>query len=507
MSTVTKSRQPKMKLRKDTSSPAEESGASETAGQLPVEQMISVTCVEVSHNDRTEFDDNSIETLARSIDERGLDNAITVRHKHLDVVSGEETFELIAGERRLRAVKSLKWPMIRARIIRADDKTADLLRLEENLLREDLSPIDRAAGIKRYIERHGESQAVVGKRFGMTQAQVSNLLRLLQLTPEWQGEVKAGRVPHTIVRDLLCPWSHRPQLLDYVFEQTRSMADDDEIDRECLVYTIHEGVRTLSRTLRKTEYFVHAPVSPTQCYFKVDDKNRHILDVEEMPNAEPRAWNIEAWEKLNEPAIKSYKDKQKKERESAGSPKGKKSKGSDKEETVDMFKLKRALSKQLRETLASVINAKKHKASIVRLFIYLAGQEDLSKALYGDEAYSTDEMKHVERIAGIDDAALPGLMCDVVKATLIDEYKYEHPAAVQMLASMLPFDLAHDWLPNAEVLQCFPDSQLIAFAHDCEINHEQPRAELIESLLKSGLWQKGHLPAEVSELLPSSALN
>jgi ParB family chromosome partitioning protein len=504
MSTVTKPGKKKFKLTKDTS--ATPADMPDESLNVPTEQMISVESVKVVHNDRTEFDDDAIQTLATSIDERGLDNAITVRISVVDPVTGEFEYELIAGERRLRAVKFLQWPMIRARVMKADDRTADLLRLEENILREDLSAIDKAAGIKRYMELHGESQASVGKRFGMTQAQVSNLLRLLQLTPDWQAAVKANRVPHTVVRDVLCPWSHRPQLLDFVWNQTLSLGDDSpEIDREELTYSIRQGILELTRSVRKTEFYVHAPISPSSCYFKLDDKNRHVLDVEEMPNSEPRAWNVAAWEKLNEPAAKAYKDRQKKEREAAGGKPAKKTKGDS--ETVDLFKLRRAVAKQLRETLAAAINPKKHKASIVRLFVYLAGESDLAKELYGDEAYTTDPMKHVERIAGIDDAAFPGLMCDTVKAALLNEYCAEMPCALQMLASMLPIDLTHDWLPDADVLACFPDSHLVAFAHDCEIDHEQPRAALIENLLKPGLWQKGHLPAEVTEVLGAGKLS
>jgi ParB family transcriptional regulator, chromosome partitioning protein len=181
----------------------ERQGVSPPSTPVGNDQEILIDSIRISHNDRTEFDAKAIATLATSISERGLDNPITVRCV-VDPVDGTKEYELIAGERRLRACKFiLKLKTIRARIIAADDKSADLLRLEENLLREDLNQIDRAAGLKRYIEKHGESQSAVGKRFGMTQAQVSNLLRLLQLPAVWQEMVKTGEIPHTVVRDVL----------------------------------------------------------------------------------------------------------------------------------------------------------------------------------------------------------------------------------------------------------------------------------------------------------------
>ena len=124
------------------------------------EIWIPIESVQITHNDRTEFDQAAIDTLAVSIAERGLDNAITIR----ELPGTPGVYELIAGERRLRACRQLKLANIRAKVIAADDRHADLLRLEENMLREDLNQIERASGLKRYMELHGESQTEVGKR-------------------------------------------------------------------------------------------------------------------------------------------------------------------------------------------------------------------------------------------------------------------------------------------------------------------------------------------------------
>lgn len=451
----------------------------------------------VRHNDRTEFDQNSIAALAASIEERGLDNAITVRVFQVDPVTGDREYELIAGERRLRACQLIGQNLIRARVVKADDQTADLLRLEENILREDLSPIDKAAGIKRYIECHGESQATVGKRFGMTQAQVSNLLRLLQLTPVWQDAVKDGRVPHTVVRDVLCPWAHRPQLLEYAYENI-GLVEDSEVNRDDLELVVHEGLRKLTRSCRKTEVNHLAQIGPDTCCFKLDDKNRHTLDIEDLPNGEPRAWNVDAWQQINEPAVTETKQRIKKKKDVDSKPKKSKE---EEEKPVDLFKLKRALGKQLGAMLADGINAKKHKTSIVRVFAYLAIECDFAPVMYGTEAFAADPVKHVSTIAGIADAEFPAMLCRAVQEVLRDETRFEHPAALMVLGSMLPLDLSHNWTPNAEVLECYPDSQLVAFAHDHEVNHDQKREALIEALLKPGVWNAGHLPAEVSEVL------
>jgi hypothetical protein len=72
---------------------------------------------------------------------------------------------------------------------------------------------------------------------------------------------------------------------------------------------------------------------------------------------------------------------------------------------------------------------------------------------------------------------------------------------INALAAMLPVDLMHDWTPTDAILEAYSDSQLVAFAHDCEIDHTQSRLNLIFALTKPGVWQAGHVPAEVTAMV------
>lgn len=470
--------------------------APQDTNAMSVDWDIAIARIVVQHNDRTEFDKKAIETLAMSMRERGLDNAITVRK------SGEG-FELIAGERRLRAARSLGWTVIRARIIEADDKSADLLRLEENLLREDLNQIERAAGIKRYIEKHSESQSAVGKRFGMTQAQVSNLLRLLQLPEFWQDQIKSGKVPHTIARDVLCPWHHRPQLLEFVAQHS-DIDDEQSFQRDVLISLIHQGIRSLTRSCRREAYFEFQTYHDHHCCFKLDDKNRHVLDVEDSPQGEPRAWNVKAWEELNAPALKTYKERQKKDKASHGLPvksKGKAAKTAKVEQTCDERKLLVALNDQLCNKLASVINVKKHKASIMRVLACITMLDDLTDFLAGTDSFKRGQLGRVQILGSLPDNDFPAFICNVVANYLRSECVYLDCDVLVALASMLPIDLMHDWTPSAAVLEAYSESQLVAFAHDCEIDHTLSRLNLIIALTAENVWQPGHVPMEVTEIL------
>lgn len=462
------------------------------------EQWIDIGSVVIGHNDRKEFDQSAIDTLAVSIQERGLDNAITVRVKELDPVTDEKTYELIAGERRLRACRKLGLVRIRAKVVKADDRHADLLRLEENMLREDLNQIERAAGLQRYIELHGESQSQVGKRFGMTQAQVSNLLRLLQLPKYWQDQIASGAIGHTIVRDVLLPWAHRPQVLEAIREEwERSLKVKQPMDRQELQFCIDRAVRDCSRLVRKEMIHHWTRIVAETCCFKFDaEKHAKLLDVDD----DGRAWNLQEWEKLNEPARLKAIEKQKADKKKSGhsastSAQEKKKAKAAAESGVNDHKLKEALRDQLLPMLGSVLHEKKHKQAIPLLFIWASSCDELHHHLdvqWSDTGRMND-LLHERRDEGLK------MMLEMIKCFCDgDSFFPQEPAHVIGAAELLPFDLLHDWIPTAAVLEAYSTDLLQAFAHDHEIDHTQPREALIADLCKA--WSSGYCTKEVLAL-------
>lgn len=493
-----KSKTPKLIARKDDS-PAME----DTAREI----WISPNLISIKHNDRTEFDQKSIDTLAASIKERGLDNAITVREKSPGDGTG---WELIAGERRLRACRQLKLERVRVRVIEADDKSADLLRLEENMLREDLNQIERAAGLKRYIELHGESQTAVAKRFGMTQGQLSNLLRLLQLPEFWRDTIAAGQIGHTIVRDVLLPWTHRPAVLEFVQSKLLGSAKPiEDIERFDLDGWIQDAIVSLSRSITRRTHHPWETISKEACCFKYDDaKHRKLLDV-----SEDRAWNLEEWSKLNEPARAKAIDKQKelkaKQKQAAtahpaGSV-GPALKGKQPKNTppFDSFKLKRALTGQLVQEFADAINPKKQKATILQVFAFTAVLFPITNAISEDGEF-LEESDVIDRLASHRED-LPTFAAALLQKWLRSEearYDVNCAGAIIRLAELLPFDLLHSWKPTDEVLEAYSDDSLIAFAHDHEADHTKPRGELIPELVEK--WSVGFVPVEVLQICKRS---
>lgn len=145
---------------------------------------------------RREFEREALEQLSASIREVGVLQPVIVR-------KADPGYELIAGERRLRASRLAGRTDIPA-IVRSADNEASLEQaVVENLHRQDLNPLEEAAALRQLIDDFGLSQELVAKRVGRSRPAVSNLLRLLALPADLQSEVRDGRLSAGHARALL----------------------------------------------------------------------------------------------------------------------------------------------------------------------------------------------------------------------------------------------------------------------------------------------------------------
>jgi len=138
---------------------------------------------------RRDFRADDLAGLAASIEVNGLIQAIVVRRS----ASGR-TFELVAGERRLRAVKQLGWSDIPAQIRDVDDQELLVHALVENIQREDLGPLEEAKGYELLRDRFGFSQRRIADAVGKSRSTVANMLRLLSLPPSVRRLLEEGRL-------------------------------------------------------------------------------------------------------------------------------------------------------------------------------------------------------------------------------------------------------------------------------------------------------------------------
>ena len=168
-------------------------GASTEAGLLEV----PVEAVEANpRQPRLEFAEESLAALARSIREVGVLQPIVVRVR-------DGGYELVAGERRLRAARLAGLPTVPAIVREADDTDALRQALIENIHREDLSPLELASAYQDLLEELGTTQEEVAERLGCSRSQVANTIRLLSLPGDVQELLAEGKIQAGHARALL----------------------------------------------------------------------------------------------------------------------------------------------------------------------------------------------------------------------------------------------------------------------------------------------------------------
>ena len=159
---------------------------------LPISQVESC-----SSQPRKSFDEASLAELADSIREHGIIQPLTVRK----LASGY--YQIIAGERRWRAARIAGLQEVPVIVIEADDRKAAELAMIENLQREDLNPMEEAAGFQSLIETYHMTQEEAAKQVGKSRSAVTNSLRLLSLTPAVRQLVEEGKLSAGHARALL----------------------------------------------------------------------------------------------------------------------------------------------------------------------------------------------------------------------------------------------------------------------------------------------------------------
>ncbi|MGI6607475.1 MAG: ParB/RepB/Spo0J family partition protein [Erysipelotrichaceae bacterium] len=160
-------------------------------------QLINIDEIKPNqYQPRSGFDYEAIEELAQSIKENGLIQPITVRESYTG-------YELIVGERRYRACKSLGHSQISAIVIKASEVQAATLALIENVQREDLSAIEEANGYLQMIRLTGLTQQQLADKIGKKQTTISNKIRLLNLNQEVQQAINNKQITERHGRAML----------------------------------------------------------------------------------------------------------------------------------------------------------------------------------------------------------------------------------------------------------------------------------------------------------------
>ncbi len=171
---------------------AEAVRATEEVIKLPIDQIVPNR-----FQPRTIFDDEKIEELSRTIHTHGVIQPIVVRS------TANNQYEIIAGERRYRAMKKLQWTEVPAIVRNLTDKETASIALIENLQREELTAIEEAVAYQKLLELHELTQEALAQRLGKGQSTVANKLRLLKLPEEVQQAILKRQISERHARALI----------------------------------------------------------------------------------------------------------------------------------------------------------------------------------------------------------------------------------------------------------------------------------------------------------------
>ena len=178
------------------------------AAEPPAAGPLKVGVYDIERNPfqpRREFDEAEIDALSDSIQEHGLLQPILVRRI-------DERYQLVAGERRLRAAIKAGWAEAPVQVVEADDRQTAEIAIVENLQRKDLNALEKAASFQRYLETYGCTQDELAKRLQIDRSTIANLIRLLELPEEVQQAVRSGQITQGHARALLPLGDDREQI-------------------------------------------------------------------------------------------------------------------------------------------------------------------------------------------------------------------------------------------------------------------------------------------------------
>ena len=202
---------------------------------------------------RADFDNNSIIRLADSIRRYGIIQPLTVRQSDKNDIY---PYELVAGERRLRAARMLGYFTVPCIVIEADEQTSAEMAIIENLLRKDLNMFEQAYGFKKLIENHGLTQDEVARKMSLSQSAVANKIRLLKLSDAEQRLILEKDLSERHARALLrleTP-SARIEAINYIAASAMNVINTEQYIDEMLKRAEKSKEESPSRAVPSTFY-------------------------------------------------------------------------------------------------------------------------------------------------------------------------------------------------------------------------------------------------------------
>ncbi|MEN6407532.1 MAG: ParB/RepB/Spo0J family partition protein [Thermoguttaceae bacterium] len=213
---------------------------------------------------RQDFAPDETKSLAESISTHGLLQPLVVRRVH-------DRYQLVAGERRLRAAIQAGWVDVPVNVVEADDRQMAELAIVENLQRKDLNPLEKAASFQKYLEQYRCTQEELASRLKLDRSTVANLIRLLELPEGVQEAIRRGKITQGHARALLP-----------LGEETEQIAFCQRIQREGLSVRQTESLVQEMIDAADRDPLAADSTAPSKSAHGTRPKSEHILALEQQ---------------------------------------------------------------------------------------------------------------------------------------------------------------------------------------------------------------------------------
>jgi ParB family chromosome partitioning protein len=453
-------------------------------------EFIDIDCIESDpENDRKTFDKSELQELVDSIKKHGVLQPILLRAARSETGHNSSTshnrYVIVAGERRWRAAKIAGLKELPAQISDREGLQVSLARLDENLKRVDLSPIEKAQGLKRLMDAHGLTQKEVGEAVGVQQGQVSNMLRLLNLPESLQQLVAEGKIAPTFIRVLL-PYCDLPAVMDevakiFVRKVKTPDAPDGRIELRDVESWIRNAVVNHSRPMKFQQHWSeYSNPSPKDRHFsKVSDENLKLLaprkiDVMNDWEGKERTFNVKLFDELNKTPLANRREKHKKYKADRGQSTGTEKTTAKTERPFDYeWKVEQLLEARMAELLADAIEATKpssnrQKLHAVVLTLAISSGEMIIEEIAGHKTDWRNRVGVAVTKLDCSPAECDRFLQQLVVKDLRNDSHLDCKTAIA-LAKMLGVDLVKAWSPGDEFMKALTDHgrELVAAAgHD-----------------------------------------
>ncbi|RTL03726.1 ParB/RepB/Spo0J family partition protein [Candidatus Dependentiae bacterium] len=439
-------------------------------------------------NDRKTFDKAELQELAQSIMRHGVLQPILLRPDPDRLGSG---FIIVAGERRWRAAKLAGLVEVPAQITQREGLQVSLARLDENLKRVDLSPIEKAQALRRLMDTHGLTQKEVGEAVGVQQGQISNMLRLLNLPESLQQRVSKSELAPTLVRPLL-PFADVPAVAELVDGRIEfALKNEDEISAGTFERWVDEAVEKCSRSISMCPDF-RKPTKADRCFGTISKDQEKALDLREV-NGRPRAFNLQEFDRLNkEPLATKLAAYKKKAARSSGSG----ATAAQKEKPLKEYsehRVKSAIGSALISGLATALQKDSPESN--RVLITLAIHGCFSGLVPWCE---NKALKIFAKVPADSRQALAMLRSAAAKSLKDSRLT---AAEIIGLGDSLRVDLAATWKASKEVVDSMTMTGLkqVARAIDVDESLFVAEAKLRAAILKA--WPAGYVPPFLASMI------